>query len=358
MLQRLLAVTTRTIKKPGFWLILAMMALITYLQYDDTFERPQYISQLLINLGLTRHAFERILYLGPIILGGFIFGWIGGVNTSIVALAAMLPRALFVSNYRMDSIFETTSVFIVGNVLAMTFYALRKERKYRNQLEEAQGKMRFYLGEVNKAQEEERKRISQELHDDSIQALVVLARGLDLLSSTGEGLSQAEYRHRLEKLRQLTNEIMMGIRRLSQDLRPASLDRLGLVSALESLTADITKYWGIQIKVTVKGELQRWDADKELAIFRIVQEALRNVWKHSKATMAEVTIETDQKTILITVNDNGVGFEVPKDLSNLPLSGKLGMAGMRERAQLIGATLKIDSKVGQGTKVSIMADIR
>ncbi len=144
---------------------------------------------------------------------------------------------------------------------------------------------------------------------------------------------------------------------MSQDLRPAALDRLGLVSALESLAADITKYWRIQTNVTVNGKLQRLDSDKELAIFRIVQEALRNVWRHSKATKAEVTIESDGKTIIITVSDNGQGFEVPKDMSNLPSLGKLGMAGMRELAQLIGAILNIESKVGQGTKVSIKADI-
>lgn len=357
MLQRYLTAITKVIKRPSFWFILLLMLLITYLHYDNTFERPTFLSRLLTDLGLTRHAFERILYLAPIILAGFLFGWVGGVITSITALAVMLPRAILVSDYVMDSLFETGSIFIIGNVFAMTFNTLRNEKKYRKQLEEAQEKMRFYLGEVNKAQEEERKRISQELHDDTIQSLVVLSRGLDLLVSTGAGLSHDEYVHRIEKLRQLTNDTMTGIRRLSQDLRPAALDRLGLVSALESLAEDITKYWGIQIKVTVNGELHRLNADKELAIFRIVQEALRNVWRHSKATKAEVTIQSDGKTIIIIVSDNGQGFEMPKDISNLPSSGKLGMAGMRDRAQLIGAILKIESTVGQGTKVSIKADI-
>jgi signal transduction histidine kinase len=272
-------------------------------------------------------------------------------------MAAMLPRALYISEFESDAIFESVSVFVIGNILALTFYTLREERNYRAELEQAQEKMRFYLGEVNKAQEEERKRIAQELHDDTIQSMVVLSRGLESLRYDRRELPEDEYNHRLEKLHQLTVDTMTGIRRLSQDLRPAALDRLGLVSALESLSSDITKYWGIQIKVNVLNEIKRLSPDKELAIFRIVQEALRNVWRHSKATEAELTIESDGNIIKITVKDNGKGFEVPKDMIALPGTGKLGMAGMHERAQLIGARLKIEAEVGVGTQVSVIADI-
>lgn len=342
----------RIIRKPGFWFILILLILITYLHYEQALEHPQFISQLLTDLGLTRHAFERILYLAPIVWAGFLFGWVGGLTTSLITLALMLPRALLISEDMPDALFETGSVFVIGNVLAMTFYALHRERKYRTQLEEAQARLHFYLGQVNKAQEEERKRISQELHDDTIQALVVLSRQLDIMASTGTELSEG-YRQRLEKLRQQTNSIMMGIRRLCQDLRPTALDRLGLISALESLAEDITKYSGIRVGVKVNGEVQRLAEDKELVIFRIIQEALRNVWRHSRATEADVDIVSNNKEITITVNDNGRGFEMPEDIGNLPEGGKLGMAGMYERAQLIGAFLKIQSTIGQGTKVTL-----
>ncbi len=302
--------------------------------------------------GFTRHAFERILYLAPIVWAGFLFGWKGGVAFSLIALAAMLPRAIFVSSYPTDSIFETFSVFIVGNVLAMTFYSLRKERQYRKQLEEAQEKLHFYLRQVTNSQEEERKRISHELHDDTIQALVVLSRQLDVMASTGKGLSD-EYRHRLEELRQQTNNIMLGVRRLSQDLRPAALDRLGLISAIEWLAEDATKYSGIPIKVSVKSEIQRLPEETELVLFRIAQEALRNVWRHSRASEAEVAVESDKGEIKMTISDNGQGFQVPKDMSDLTTGGKLGLSGMRERAQLIGAKLTIESEAGKGTSITV-----
>lgn len=357
MLEKTWAVIKRYVKRPGFWFILLLLGLITFIHYDSSYTQPIFISKLFSDLGLTRHAFDRILYLAPIIWAGFLFGWIGGVSTSIIAMAAMLPRALYISEFESDAIFESVSVFVIGNILALTFYTLREERNYRAELEQAQEKMRFYLGEVNKAQEEERKRIAQELHDDTIQSMVVLSRGLESLRYDRRELPEDEYNHRLEKLHQLTVDTMTGIRRLSQDLRPAALDRLGLVSALESLSSDITKYWGIQIKVNVLNEIKRLSPDKELAIFRIVQEALRNVWRHSKATEAELTIESDGNIIKITVKDNGKGFEVPKDMIALPGTGKLGMAGMHERAQLIGARLKIESEVGVGTQVSVIADI-
>lgn len=343
-------------KNLNLWAILLFLALITYLYYAN-YEQPSFVADFFASLGLTRHAFERILFLGPIVGAGFRFGWVGGIVTSFIALVIMLPRAIFITEFKADALFETISVFIIGNMFSLTFYSLKKERGYRQELEQTQDKMRFYLNAINKAQEEERKRISQELHDDTIQSLVVLSRGLDLLASTNTNLSQEEYRHRLEKLREQSNEIMTGIRRLSQDLRPAALDRLGLISALESLSADISKYWKININFTVDGTLQRMNADKELAIFRIVQEALRNVWRHSKATKADVNIEISNDILNITVSDNGQGFNVPKDMNNLPSSGKLGMAGMFERAQLIGATINIESEVGKGTKVSIQADI-
>ncbi len=339
-------------RNPGFWFIMALFALITLLHYAEAIEQPPLLTQLMTELGFTRHAFERILYLAPIVWAGFLFGWKGGVTTSLLALAGMLPRVFLISSYPTDALFETIAVFVTGNILAMTFYTLRKERQYRKQLEEAQERLHFYLGQVNKAQEEERKRISHELHDDTIQSLVVLSRQLDVLASAGKGLSE-ECRQRLEELRQQTNNIMLGIRRLSQDLRPAALDRLGLISAIEWLAEDVAKYSGIKIKVSLNGNMQRLPEDKELVLFRIVQEALRNVWRHSQASEAEVIVESDKEKIKITISDNGQGFEVPDNMSDLPTSGKLGLAGMRERAQLFSGTLTVSSQLGKGSSITV-----
>ncbi|MFC2035611.1 sensor histidine kinase [Chloroflexota bacterium] len=297
-----------------------------------------------------------MLYLIPIAWTGFLYGWKGGVAISFLALAGMILRVVIHSSAQVDAFLETSIIFVVGNIMVLTFHTLRKERRYRKQLEEAQEKLRFYLRQVNNAQEEERKRISHELHDDTIQSLVIISRKLDALASNEKELSE-EHRQRLEELRKQTNDIMIGVRRLSQDLRPAALDRLGLIAAIEWLVEGITKNSEIQIKTTVNGNVARLAVEKELVIFRIVQETLRNIWRHSQASEAKINIEFDKGKIRITISDNGQGFEISKSMSNLPTSGKLGLAGMQERAQLINATLKLDSKVGEGTDIYIEVGI-
>lgn len=340
----------KTVKRPAFWIIFVLLCLITAIHYHEL-ESTLPITNLFTTLGLTRHALDRIFYLAPITLAGYAFGWQGGIIVSLVALAAMIPRILFVSATPVDALVESIAVFIIGNVLAMTFYFLRKEKEYRHELEEAQGKMHFYLGEVNKAQEEERKRISHELHDDTIQSLVVLARNLELLASQEKDLS-ANARGRLEELRQHTNNIMVGVRRLSQDLRPAALDRLGLLPALEWLVNDISRVSGVKINIKTTGDVPFLGKEKELVVFRIVQEALRNVWHHSGASAADVVIISEDNKIIIGVSDNGQGFVMPRAITDFPSLGKLGIVGMYERAQLIGGILVVQSEPGRGTKVS------
>jgi len=650
----------RVLRRPGFWLIIITLLLITIPHYHEALKLPAPFVQAFSNLGLSRHAFERIFYLAPIVWAGLLFGWTGAFITSLASLACMLPRAVFLSEYPTDALFESSAVFIIGNILAISSHALRRERDYRSQLESAQlelksnikviqedekrltalnqistavsqslelsqvmssaidsvaevtqvevvliflldedaghltlsahhgvseefvqsmdrikvgeglngrvaksgeplfiedasqdprltrtavstqqlrselilplrakgkvngtlcvamrsyrqfeqaeidllmsignqigvavenarlyqqqqkyteelriseeryrelfedahdaiwvhdmegniiaanradeeltgyskaeliqknvrsflteknlslakqirkkllagepveqpyeqqlvvkdgmeafiqlstslvyshGKvvgfqhiardvtqekrmqdnLNFYLQQVTRAQENERKRISRELHDDTIQALVVLSRQLDSLASSSDGLSE-DKQHRLEELRQQTNNIMQGVRRLSQDLRPAALDRLGLLSALEWLASDVSQYSGIETKVNVVGTIRRLSEEEELVLFRITQEALSNIRRHSKATEAEITVKFDKSKVKITINDNGQGFDIPQTIGDLARSGKLGLAGMQERARLIGGTLTVQSKTGKGSRINV-----
>ena len=160
-------------------------------------------------------------------------------------------------------------------------------------------------------------------------------------------------RLRLEELWQKTNNIMQGVRRLSQDLRPAALDRLGLLSALEWLASDVSEYSGIEIKVNVLGNERRLPEEVELVLFRITQEALRNVWRHSQATRAKITVEFDESKTRVTVSDNGKGFKLPQTIGDLARDGKLGLAGMQERARLLGGSLTVQSKPGRGSTITV-----
>ncbi|MGB3129397.1 MAG: PAS domain S-box protein, partial [Dehalococcoidia bacterium] len=201
----------------------------------------------------------------------------------------------------------------------------------------------FYLQQVTMAQEEERKRIARELHDETIQALIVLSRQLDDLACRASDLSQDD-KLLLEGLWQQTNSIMEGLRRLSQDLRPATLDRLGLLPALDWLASDVGKLSGLKVQVETDGAERRLAPEAELVLFRIVQEALRNVWRHSQATSAQVLVEFQDGKTMITVKDNGKGFQLQSPMGDLTKSGKLGLAGMKERARLLGGSLKVESE--------------
>ena len=146
-------------------------------------------------------------------------------------------------------------------------------------------------------------------------------------------------------------------RRLSQDLRPAALDRLGLLPALEWLASDIGKHSGITVDVKTFGFERRLPSEVELTLFRIVQEVLRNVWRHSKASLADVALEMEQSKIRITVMDNGEGFNPPETVGELIKEGRLGLAGMHERVRLLNGSLIVRSKPGEGATVAIEAPV-
>ncbi len=211
----------------------------------------------------------------------------------------------------------------------------------------------FYLQQATRAQEEERKRIARELHDETAQDLVALSRQLDTLISKGQSLSSRD-RSLLEELRQQTDRTLEGVRRFSQDLRPSILDDLGLLPALEWLTSDLSENFGIAIEMEVIGSARRFTPEVELLLFRITQEALRNVWKHSEASKTWVTLKFDEDKTVLTVKDNGKGFEVPERVGDLATSGKLGLVGMQERARLASGSLTLQSESDKGTTITVV----
>ncbi len=246
-----------------------------------------------------------------------------------------------------EAVLKLTTNLITSDGKPVGFQHIARDVTREKRLQES---LRYYLGQITKAQEEERKRIARELHDETIQALVVLARRIDEIASGDRGIS--EYKKiLLENLRDQIESIIRDVRRLSQDLRPPALDTLGLIPALEGLASDVEKHSGIDINVKVCGAVRRFSSEVELILFRIVQEALRNVWRHSGATNAEVVVEFDTNETKITIRDNGRGFEVPDMVGDLLKDGRMGLAGMQERIQLLNGSLRIESQRGMGTTI-------
>jgi len=212
--------------------------------------------------------------------------------------------------------------------------------------------MQFYIREVTQAQEEERKRIARELHDETAQGLAVLALDIDRMTRHEEQLP-VELLEQLERLRGKTEALMEGVRRFSHELRPSVLDQLGLAPALYWLADEMTGAHGVDTSMEAIGKARRFSPEAELVLFRIAQEALSNVRRHSKATRAQVHLEFAPGRLKLEVDDNGEGFEVPQMLSRLAAGKKLGMLSLQERVRSFGGTYALRSEPGQATAVSV-----
>ena len=202
------------------------------------------------------------------------------------------------------------------------------------------------LQRVIGAQEDERKRISRELHDQTGQTLTSLMMGLKCLEEN----CPANDCCRLDELRETIGRTLENLHRLSLELRPPILDDLGLVAATERYVQDWRNLHRIDVELHVRWDCsERLSHEVEIAVYRIVQEALTNVAKHSAATHVGVVLTCDGVRLSAIVEDDGKGFDT--EAAPDPVTRRLGLFGMEERAQLVGGTLTVESSPGHGTAV-------
>ena len=214
-----------------------------------------------------------------------------------------------------------------------------------------QAGLRAYAAHVLHAQEEERKRIAQELHDETVQQLVLLCRQLDYVQTAG-GPLPAPAVQALRETRRSAAEAVESLRDFARDLRPPTLDDLGLVASIRRLIADAMEREKLQGELKVVGAEHRLPPDVELATFRIAQQALHNVVRHARATRVTGTIAFAEGRVRLEIVDNGIGFTLPDDV-DLAATGHLGLLGMRERAETLGGRLRIRSEIGRGTSIAV-----
>jgi two-component system, NarL family, sensor histidine kinase DegS len=223
------------------------------------------------------------------------------------------------------------------------------ERRLRDNL-------RLQIHKTLMAQEEERKRIARELHDDIAQSILLLSRQLDILISKNDSKIPKASIIELEHIENIANDAYKSLQRYARDLRPSILDQMGLVAALNWLTEELGKE--LRIKTSVKSDkLPPLPSEVELAMFRIAQETLNNIRKHAQASAVNITVQLTSNNLKMSITDNGKGFSTSRLTGDLAKEGKLGVLGMEERARLIGGTLQIKSEPGKGTTVIARAPI-
>ncbi|HEX6301751.1 MAG TPA: GAF domain-containing sensor histidine kinase [Acidimicrobiia bacterium] len=208
--------------------------------------------------------------------------------------------------------------------------------------------LRSYAMQMTEAQEEERKRIARELHDEAAQNVVVIKRKLAALANR---LSETPVAAEIETISELAGQTVAGMRRFSRDLRPPTLDELGLISALEQLLVELGERSAVSAALRIEGRSRRLPIETELAIFRIGQAAVHNVERHAAASSVTVHLRFEPELIRMEVRDDGRGFEAPRNMTQLNEQGKLGLIGMHERAQLVSGRIQIDSRPGTGTAI-------
>jgi signal transduction histidine kinase len=197
------------------------------------------------------------------------------------------------------------------------------------------------LRRVVSAQEQERRRLARELHDETGQALTSILLGLRTVEEAG---GEQEVRAAVAEVRELVRSTLQDVRRLAVELRPTALDDFGLVAALERLTESFTEQTGIAVGFESLLPAARLTPEIETALYRIVQESLTNIVKHAQAHNVSIVLGRKSDAVSVIVEDDGVGFDPDR-----PREGGLGLIGMRERVSLIGGRLTIESRPGAGT---------
>ena len=213
--------------------------------------------------------------------------------------------------------------------------------------------LQFYISRTVGAQEEARRRVARELHDDTIQSLARLSLDIQAIARHSGRLPNKIIQAQLEKMRQSIENVIEGIRRLTHALRPDVLDQLGLASAIESLVLDLNRERKIAARVEITGLQRRLKDEVEVGLFRITQEALNNVRWHSQATHVLVKLGFTPDSVCLSITDDGTGFNLPETIGNLTTNGKLGLINIQERARLLNGVFSLNSEPGKGTEVVV-----
>jgi signal transduction histidine kinase len=214
---------------------------------------------------------------------------------------------------------------------------------------QAEEELRNVGGRLINAQESERKRIARDLHDDVCQRIALLALEIDQMRS--DVLTEEHYlKNKVDRLLKSTQELGRDIHRLSYDLHPFKLDHLGLIQSIECLCFELTQHNELQLKFYHHGFPAELSEEVTLCIFRIAQESLQNVVKHSGASTAQVVLTRKADSIPMLVIDNGNGF----DLESAQRKKRLGLVSIRERLRPVNGKVLIRSQINKGTEIEVV----
>jgi PAS domain S-box-containing protein len=268
-----------------------------------------------------------------------------------------LVGVMAIGAYRKDFLNEEEFPLLhsIGSVTGVAIENVRlfQELKLKNMENESEReKLKQLTKKLIQAQEEERKRVSRELHDEVGQLMFTLKINLEIIKR-GFPQGNTELKDIFDNAMRLVDQTASEIRTISSHLHPSVLDALGLIPAIKSYIEDCKKRFNTTIEFNYAGFEIRMDCNLETVLYRSIQESLTNVWKHSEATHVKLNLVMSPTMIIAVIKDNGKGFNTPKVSSLEGSRTGLGILGIRERVALVGGKVKIKSNVGSGTTVRI-----
>jgi signal transduction histidine kinase len=213
-------------------------------------------------------------------------------------------------------------------------------------------KLMHLSGRLITAQEEERKRLARELHDDLNQRIALMSIELEQLGQTASNLGGG-FHARLQNLQRRAQEISTDIHRMSYELHPSKLDHLGLVPALRSFCRELSVSRRVHVDFTYSGFPVDLTPEKTLCIFRVAQETLQNAARHSGSPTISIHLAKTPESIELVVTDRGCGF----DVNSREMTGGLGFTSIRERIRAVDGRMQISSNPGRGTRISVSIPI-
>jgi signal transduction histidine kinase len=330
-------------------------------------------SSLLTAIGLVvqQRAFRRsgLIRFGQDALWAAItFAWYGLFGQFFTKMTPLFPSSIINQQTFLEFFGFPIQMFRAVTAVAAALFVIRflrafqveTERKIADlqaaQLEESQQReiMRGELfRRVVAAQEAERQRIARDLHDETGQSLTAIGMGLRGLAGK-LGPRNKEAAGTLHKLETLTADSLKELQRLISDLRPSHLDDLGLSAALRWYAGRIQEHSPISVRVDIVGEERDLDESMKITVFRIIQESLNNIIKHAHATHVNIYLRFEEKNVRISVRDNGIGFNLDEAKHKHTSRPSLGLAGMEERAGLLGGTVCVQTRPGYGTEIEAL----
>ncbi|MET9295027.1 HAMP domain-containing sensor histidine kinase [Streptomyces sp. NPDC003077] len=263
---------------------------------------------------------------------------VGGLGVMLVANAALL-RVGLAPLERLTRLMATVDLLRPGQRLPVRGHGGVAEliRTFNAMLDRLEAERAASSTRALSAQEAERRRIAQELHDEVGQSMTAVLLGLKRAADR----APESLRDELRQAQEITRESLDEVRQLARRLRPGVLDDLGLVSALTSLAGDFATHTGLEVRRRFATDLPELDRQTELVLYRVAQEGLTNAARHADATRIELTLRREPTAVVLSITDNGRGIGVAREGA--------GIRGMRERALLAGATLDIGRGTGTGT---------